>query len=292
MAERAVSPRSVVSVPDLVERPDGLWEYHGKTLEDHIAVWRDIDAKVESAQWAMAAIAASLTIKYGKGQKGQENVKQFAEAVGRSEGYIWKMARTWIYWTNANCPQGHFEDLTFSHHVRAITHGDPVEAMNVARDRGFSAIGLEEWISDVAVENVDKPKRKASKKEPERENEYKVWLERLDSALLKDFIPTCPNKEFARRVLAREWREIITWELREINRSENRDLILAAIEEGAHTEDDLRKVTRLRSSEISGVIGALVSEGLYEWVREGGETDMARGSRRAILHRVGTPVFT
>ena len=285
--ERAVSPRSVASVPDLVERPDGLWEYHGKSLEDHITVWRDIDEKVESAQWAMAAIAASLTTKYG-----ENDIEKFAQAVSRSSGYIWKVARTWKFWADRNSvPEGHFSDLTFSHHVRAITHNDPVEAMNVARDRGFSAIGLEEWISDVAVENVDKPKKK-SRKEPERENEYKVWLERLDTALLKDFIPTCPNKEFARRVLAREWREIIAWELRETNRSENRDLILAAIEEGAFTEDDLRKVTRLRSSEISGVIGALVAEGLYEWVREGGETDMARGSRRAILHRVGTPVFT
>lgn len=285
--ERAVS-RSVASVPDLIERPDGLWEYHGKTLEDHITVWRDIDEKVESAQWAMAAIAASLTTKYG-----ESDIEKFASAVSRSAGYIWKVARTWKFWSDTNSvPEGHFSDLTFSHHVRAITHGDPVEAMNVARDRNLSAIGLEEWIADVAVENVDKPKKTSNKKEPVRENEYKVWLERLDSVLLKDFIPSCPNKEFARRVLAREWREVITWELREINRSENRDLILRAIEDGSHTEDDLRKVTRLTTNEINGVVGSLVAEGLYEWVREGGETDMARGSRRSILHRVGDPVFT
>jgi hypothetical protein len=162
--------------------------------------------------------------------------------------------------------------------------------MNVARDQGFSAIGLEEWIAEEAVEKIDKPKSK-TKAKPVRENEYKLWLERLDTTLIKDFIPTCPNKEFARRVLAREWREVIAWELREINRSENRELILAAIGEGAHTEEDLRKVTRLSNSEVSGVVGCLVSEGLYEWVREGGETEMARGSRRSILHRVGTPVF-
>lgn len=278
--------RSVASVPELVERPDGLWEYHGKTLQDHIAIWRDIDGKVESAQWAMAAIAASLTTKYG-----ENDIEEFARSVNRSAGYIWKMARTWKYWTDINSvPQGHFSDLTFSHHVRAITHGDPVEAMNVAREQGLSAIGLEEWISDTAKEQADKPKPK--KKTLVKENEYKTWLERLDSSLLKDFIPTCPNKEFARRVLAREWRETITWELREINRSENRELILAAIEEGAHTEDDLRKVTRLSTAEVSGVVGSLVAEGLYEWVREGGETDMARGTRRSILHKVGTPVFT
>lgn len=285
MTKSAVIPRSVASVPDLVERPDGLWEYRGETLQDHITIWRDIDGKVESAQWALAAIAASLTTKYG-----ESDVEEFAKAVNRSSGYIWKVARTWKFWADRNSvPEGHFSDLTFSHHVRAITHGDPVEAMNVARDRGFSAIGLEEWISEQAKNEVDKPK---PKKKVVKENEYKVWLERLDSSLLKDYIPTCPNKEFARRVLAREWRETIAWELREINRSENRELVLAAIEEGAHTEEDLRKVTRLSAAEVSGVVGTLVAEGMFEWVREGGETDMARGSRRAILHRVGTPVFT
>src|ERR1051325_2415232 len=271
-----VTPKSVVAVTDLVERPDGLWEYQGKTLQDHISVWRDIDGKVESAQWALAAIAASLTTKYG-----QSDIEEFARAVNRSPGYIWKVARTWKFWSDRNSvPEGHFSDLTFSHHVRAITHPDPVEAMNVARDQGFSAIGLEEWIAEEAEEKIDKPKSK-TKAKPVRENEYKLWLERLDTTLIKDFIPTCPNKEFARRVLAREWREVIAWELREINRSENRELILAAIAEGAHTEEDLRKVTRLSNSEVSGVVGCLVSEGLYEWVREGGETEMARGSRRS-----------
>lgn len=289
MAEPTVPTKSVTSVADLVERTDGLWEYHGETLQDHIAIWRDIDGKVESAQWAMAAIAASLTTKYG-----ESDIVDFAKAVNRSPGYVWKMARTWKFWADAEkCPQGHFSDLTFTHHVRAITHSDPIEAMNVAKEQGLSSIGLEEWINETAAERAEnKTKKPKPKQNPTPESEYKSWLERLDSVLLKDFIPTCPNKEFARRVLAREWREIIAWELRELNRSENRDLVLAAIEEGAVTEDDLKKVTRLNASEISGVVGTLVSEGMYEWVREGGETDMARGSRRSILHKVGTPVFT
>lgn len=287
MTKSAVIARSVSTVPDLVERSDGLWEYRGETLQDHISIWRDIDGKVESAQWALAAIAASLTTKYG-----ESDVEEFAKSVNRSAGYIWKVARTWKFWTDRNSvPEGHFSELTFSHHVRAITHPDPVEAMHHAKANGLSAIGLEEWIGEEAKAAVDQPKKSKPKKAV-KENEYKVWLERLDSSLLKDYIPSCPNKEFARRVLAREWRETIAWELREINRSENRELVLAAIEEGAHTEEDLRKVTRLSTSEVSGVVGTLVAEGLYEWVREGGETDVARGSRRAILHKVGTPVFT
>lgn len=280
--QSAVPLKSISRITSLIEK-EGLCEFTGETVQEHIEVWREIDGQVESAQWAMSAIAASLTTKYGEG-----DVKKFAEAVNRTPGYIYKMARTYRFYSDRQkCPQGHFSDLTFSHHVRALTHPEPVEALQVAQDQGLSAIGLEEWVTQTAKEGIDKPKPV----KPKRENDYRVWLERMDISLLKE-VSICPNKEFARRVIGREWRETIAWELREINRSENRELILAAIEDGAHTEDDLRKVTRLTNSEVSGCVGALVAEGMYEWVREGGETEMARGSRRSILHRVGTPVFT
>ena len=30
--------------PTLTERPDGLYDFHGNTIQDHIAVWRTVDS--------------------------------------------------------------------------------------------------------------------------------------------------------------------------------------------------------------------------------------------------------
>ena len=44
--------------------------------------------------------------------------------------------------------------------------------------------------------------------------------------------------------------------------------------------------------EIEGVIAAKVRDGEWEFLREGGETEMTRGIRRSIIHVVGDACFT
>lgn len=84
-----------------------LWDFQGNDLDDHIRLWRDINSKVESAQWALAAIAASLTTKYG-----DSDIEKFAQAVGRTPQYIWKMARTHRLTIEKSL---YSENLSFSH---------------------------------------------------------------------------------------------------------------------------------------------------------------------------------
>jgi len=276
-----VIPQSVTRVPDLVERPDGLWEYRGESFDEHVDVFTNIAGKVESAKWAMGAICASVEKKYGEGK-----VEEFASKVGYSPRHVRRMARTY----KEAIEKGRYRPfLSFTHHTEALAHPDPDEALDVAESGDMSALGLRDWIDEQARERFSKARPKPKIKT--RNTQYLEFLERVDQTIIEDFMATCPNAEWGRRVF-KGWRDDIAWEMTQVSRSEAAARINDAIDAGALTIPDIKNATGLPMKEIEGVIAVKVAEGKWEWVREGGETDVARGTRRSILHRVGTPVFT
>lgn len=275
------SPLSVAQVSDLYEREDGFWEFRGDTLERHVEVFRKIDSRVNSAQWAMAAIAFSVSRKYK-----DSGVEKFAEQVEYSPRHIWRLIRT--YKTFENCHR--CQNLTFRHHTAAAAYTDPEEALAVAEARGMSSLGLEEWVAEQAAHSEEKADKAAKKAHKATRSDFLTHLEKVCSIIQNEFIAKCPNQDYARRVY-RSWIEEVSFQIREINQTEERSLVRSAVEEGARTASDIKSMTGLPLRSIEAVVGTLVTEGIFEWVREGGETDVARGTRRTIIHIVGESVF-
>lgn len=270
---------SVATISSLVERSDGLWEFHGESFDDHVDVFLSIDSKVNSAQWAMAAVAASIETKYG-----ESKIEEFATKVQRTPRHIRRMARTY----KLALEKGRWRPLlTFGHHTEALNHPNPGEALDVAESQNLSTLGLREWVNGRAEERATKPQKAAKAK---RQNEFKDFLERVDKVILTDFMATCPNAEWGRRVF-KGWREDITWELGQIARTEISDRVSDALAEGALTVADIKSKTGLTVKEIEGVVAGKVADGTWEMVREGGETEMSRGTRRMIIHVAGEACF-
>lgn len=272
-----VPSRSVATVPDLVERADGLWEYQGNTLDDAAGIFLEIEGKVSSAQWAMGAICCAVedNAKYG-----DQRVDQFAEKVRYTPRHVRRMAKTY----REAVQNGRYRpNLTFTHHTEALSHPDPDEALDVAEAQDMSTLALREWINEQAEVNATKPQKTFKKK---RQNEFREFLERVDNLIITDFMATCPNAEWGRRVF-KNWRDDVTWELSQISRTEAAERVADAVMDGAVTIQDIKSATGLPNKEIEGVVGSKVAEGIWEWVREGGETEMARGSRRTIIHVKG-----
>jgi hypothetical protein len=268
-----------MSEPLFKERQDGLLEYCGDTkLDAVISTWRQIDTSIDRGFWTQAAIAASITPVYG-----QDDTGKLAEAIEKSPAYVRRMAKTYRHFTENDT---WVSDLSFKHHSIAMRHPNPSEALLMALEHGWSCAKTEEWIINQAVENS--ATKKAVKKQ--RENEFRAFLERVDGIILNDFMETCPNADWGRRVF-KNWREDVTWELSQIARTEAVDRVQDAINEGAVTVPDIKAKTGLSTREIEAIVGAKVAEGIWELVREGGETDVARGTRRMIIHVVGEGVF-
>lgn len=275
--ERAVPQTSVTAVTDLTERPDGLWEYKGGTLDEAVTIFLQIEGKVNSAQWAMAAICAQVE---GEAKYGDGRIDEFSKQVHYTPRHVRRMARTY----REALQKGRYRhDLTFTHHTEALSHKDPDEALDVAQAQSMSSLGLREWINEQATANATAPQKVFKKK---RQNDFRQFLERVDNLILTDFMASCPNAEWGRRVF-KNWREDVTWELSQITRTEAADRVSDAILDGALTIPDIKSSTGLPTREIEGVVGSKIAEGVWEWVREGGETDMSRGSRRSIIHVKG-----
>jgi len=270
-----------------IERIDGLVECHAETLQDHIAAFRNVTDELDDHYWAQAAVAASASKKYGTGDYGKKKMEKLAEAVELSPNYLFKMARTYRTFTE-NFPRE--KNLYFAHHMIACGFANPSKALTHARENKLSCRGFEEWVSE---QNKKKAKRVTRKAQQAAQTQFLDHLEHVESVIEDDFIKNCPIKDFARRVYEKGWLSEIKFELRQYNRKLNEDLIRGAIEDdGARTLQEIKEVTTLAMSDVESLVGQLVATNEYEWVREGGETDMARGGRRNILHKVGTPIGT
>jgi hypothetical protein len=269
------------SPPIFREISGGLLEYCGPTDDTSLAVekWRELDASIDIGIWGQASIAAAIVPKYS-----QDDIGKFAEAVEKAPCYVRRMAKTYRYFIVENDTR--VSNLSFKHHSVALRHSDPEAALMRASENGWSCVKLEEWILNEAVVNVSE--KRAIKQE--RQNDFRQFLESVDAAVL-DFMATCPNAEWGKRVF-RGWRDDVAWELSQIARAEVSDRVVDAMESGARTVSDIKAATGLRATEIESVIALRVAEGTWEWVRKGGETEMARGLRQSqtILHIVGTAV--
>jgi pyruvoyl-dependent arginine decarboxylase (PvlArgDC) len=270
-----------------IQRIDGLVECHAETLQDHIAAFRNVTDELDDHYWAQAAVAASASKKYGSSEYGKKQMEQLAQAVELSTNYLYRMARTYRTFTE-NFPRE--TKLYFKHHVIACGYANPGKALAVAVSSEMSCGALEEWISE---QNRKKAKRMTRKAQKAVQTEFLVHLEHVEQVIEEDFIKNCPSKDFARRVYEKGWLNEIKFELRQYNRKVNEDLVRAAIDDdGARTLVEIKEVTTLSMSDVESMVAQLVATDEYEWVREGGETDMARGGRRMILHKIGTPVGT
>jgi hypothetical protein len=264
---------------EFVEGKNGLLEFHAESTEAHIAAFRKVDEGIDDHFWSQGAVVASLTKKHG--EKG-EAMDQMASAVDLSPNYLRKLART--YRTFQFVPRD--TSLSFSHHKAACRHTQPSEALAVAKANGMSKNDLEAWVSEQSLRRATKATQKAKRAV---RNDWREHLLHMDQIISEDFIKLSPNQGRARRVCG-GWREEIADELKQLAFTENRELVINAIDErGAGDEKAIRQTTGIEKSTVTKIVGKLVAENLYEWIPRGGKGDDQRGSPSMILHRVGTP---
>lgn len=275
--EPAAEPENLAF--EFVEGRNGLLEFKAESTEAHVAAFRAVDEGIDDHYWSQAAIAASLVKKHG--EKG-EAVLQMASAVEKSPGHLRHLART--YRTFQFLPRA---KLSFSHHKEACRHPNPSEALAVAESNGWSKTQLSEWISEQSLRRATKATQNAKRAV---RTDWKQHLIHMDEVIANDFIANSPNKEFAKRVCG-EWRQEIADELKQLEFTEHRELVMNAIDErGAEDEKAIRKATGLETKEIGKIVALLLAENLYEWVAKGGKKDDQRGQPSMYLHKVGTPV--
>lgn len=263
---------------EFVEGRNGLLEFHAESTEAHIAAFRAVDEGIDDHYWSQAAIAASLVKKHGEKGKALEDM---AAAVEKSEGHLRHLART--YRTFQFLPRA---KLSFSHHKEACRHPNPSEALAVAESNGWSKAQLSTWVSEQALRRATKATQKAKRAV---RTDWREHLLHMDSVIREDFIANSPNQQFAKRVCG-EWLAEIADELKQLDLTENRELVMNAIDErGAEDEKAIRKSTGLDGKVIGSIVYQLVDEGLYEWLRKGGKKDDQRGQPSLYLHKVGTP---
>jgi hypothetical protein len=269
--------------PDLafefVEGKNGLLEFKAESTEAHITAFRKVNEGIDDHFWSQGAIVASLTKKHG--EKG-EAIDKMAEAVDLSSNHLRKLARTWrTFQFVPRDPQ-----LNFSIHKAACRHPNPAEALAVCKDKGWSHHDLQKWISEQALRRADRATRKA--RSAARSN-WRDHLLHMDKVIAEDFIKNSPNQEYARRVCG-EWRTEIADELKQLEFTEHRELVMNAIDErGAEDRKAIRALTGLEYKEIDNIVACLLSENLYEWIPKGGKKDDQRGQPSMYLHKVGTP---
>ncbi|HEX7333432.1 MAG TPA: hypothetical protein VF290_18150 [Pyrinomonadaceae bacterium] len=271
------------SQPDLAfeftEGKNGLLEFHAESTEAHIVAFQKVNEGIDDHFWSQGAIVASLTKKHG--EKG-EAIEKMASAVELSAGHLLHMGRTWRTFQFL----ARAKDLSFSHHKVACRHPNPVEALAVAKEKGWSKNQLNEWISEQALRRATKATQKAKRA---ARNDWREHLLHMDKVIREDFIANSPNQQFAKRVCG-EWLVEIGDELKQLEFTEHRELVMNAIDErGAEDRKAIRNLTGLDYKEIDNIIACLLSENLYEWIPKGGKKDDQRGQPSMYLHRVGTP---
>lgn len=265
--------------PRFREREDGLLEYCGSTdITVVTEAWETLDAQIDVDVWGQASIAAAVTPSWDK-----STIKEFADQVEKSFGYIYKIAKTYKYYTDPrNCPR--VQKLSFKHHTIALRHPNPQAALLHARENGMSCVRLEEWI----LEEVGSGRAKGRSAMSEIQlSELRQFLEHVEEVIQEDFIANCPDKPFAVRVFG-AWLREAREENKQLYINDIRNLVCGAIDDrGARTVSEIVKSTGIREIEVSAAVKHFVEEGRYEWIEQGGETEAARGSNAKVLHRVG-----
>lgn len=108
---------------EIVVMQNGLPSFDAQTYPEHVEAWREVADQLEERLWALGAIAASLTKRYG-----EKVIPEFASDVNYSARRIWELAATYKAFENRDRAQ----DLSFKHHTIAARDEDPDKAIEVA----------------------------------------------------------------------------------------------------------------------------------------------------------------
>ena len=278
----SATPLEPEVMPGFRERPDGLLEYCGSTDESNpieaYEAWEKMDATMNLGTWGQASIAASITSVWG-----ESTVEDFAQMVEKSRGYIYKIARTYKYFTEES-PRVH--KLTFKHHTLSLSHPEPYEALLHAAENGYSCVRFEEWILNDTYRGIGKPRKKSAAVKI-KENNLRTFLEHVEDMIMDDFIGCCPDRSFALRVFG-PWQKEVRDENRQLYIEDVRDMVRNAVDErGACTVKEIVKQTGIKQGEIEKAVAWLVGQKEYEWIQKRGETEEARGTHLLMLHRCG-----
>jgi N6-adenosine-specific RNA methylase IME4 len=105
----------------------------GHTWDEHVNAWKSITKEIEDRQWALGAIADSLTRHYS-----ESSVERFAGDVRCKPSTVWQYAHVYQRFRNYE----RSENLSWSHHLIASYSDDPKAALIEAEDKKLSVGGL------------------------------------------------------------------------------------------------------------------------------------------------------
>lgn len=273
--------------PLFVERPDGLWEFHGTTPEEHLTCWQEIASEVERDLWQLGAIAASLVTRYD-----EDTIGTFAHKVRLSPRRVREIAQTYRAFENG----GASPILSFKHHsvaARAKKKGlDPVEVVQKAEDLEWNPEELGYFIK-TGIEPQPKPKTPKPKLSRALQS---LSRQALAHHIEFDAMPAlialqgkCPDPTFSSRFYGafmadlREHRQVLLDE-------DTQHAILTGWETGYKTEDQLAAFTKTDLSEVRRLMLQLEEDGYFveqplEW-----KPDQAKGGRSKIWRRTSKPL--
>lgn len=231
----------------LTQKKNALWQCRAETLEQHVEAFLSVDRKIDSSQWAMAAIAASIETKYGEGQ-----IQEFAEKVEYTPRHVRRMAQTY-----REAQKGRWRPhLSFKHHTEALSHSDPDAALDEAESKQLSAIALRRWIQD--------------QRETSEEPRARFALHHLSAgyklvAILREQIAAFPT-------FADELNECIdrVTERARRTRATDRERVLKALKEWENglSREEIMEDTGLSEWDVRQILGDLIKAGRVRAERE------------------------
>lgn len=111
--------------------------FEQESYEEHTSAWITVDQSIEGHRWALGAVAASLTKRYG-----DDIVGKFASDVQSSKARIWSYAQTYRAFKNST----RVEFLSFRHHTIASRTDDPAQTIELASEYELSTRELDHMV--------------------------------------------------------------------------------------------------------------------------------------------------
>lgn len=114
-----------------------------ESWDDHVEAWHALGRKAEDAAWGRAAVAASLRHRYG-----EKAIEKFAAEVGQSRTNVFRLAQIHIAYVEKSRRR---DNLSFAHHIEALTAPDPGAALEQAEREGWSVRDLRRHLHPKAL---------------------------------------------------------------------------------------------------------------------------------------------
>jgi hypothetical protein len=126
---------------------DGFPTFKGQDWSEHVETARALIESLEGHRWALAAVCASVDVKYG-----EESFAQFASEIAWSTRSVYAYAQTYRAFESRNRSQ----ILSFHHHTIAARAEDPEEAIEMAEVEELSTRELERRLQGREAEEMEK----------------------------------------------------------------------------------------------------------------------------------------